>query len=74
MMPAPAHCWTDGPEESTACAACAPGKACGDPSCSWGIRFMGTTCLLPDGHIGEHAWTRDDAIEVSLADDGRARA
>lgn len=31
--------------------------------------YGGSTCLLPDGHPGEHEWTPDDQITVSFADD-----
>jgi len=28
--------------------------------------YMGTTCMLLDGHEGDHEWMRDDQIRVTL--------
>lgn len=27
---------------------------------------MGTTCLLPEGHLGPHEWTREDEIVITV--------
>lgn len=45
-------CWQEGPRR-------------GETSTEMGI---GSTCMLVDGHDGEHEFTPDDAIMISLAE------
>ena len=58
------HCWKDGPEE-TVLLDLPAGET--DNGQWWGrLRSIGSTCMLPDGHEGEHVFTPDDAIGVTF--------
>lgn len=47
------HCWKEGPQiESRE----NPGV------------MVGTTCMLPDGHDGDHEGVRNDEITITFAD------
>ena len=45
------HCWEDGPKRLS----------------EDGLKLIGSTCLLPRDHDGEHEWTPDDEYEVQFA-------
>ncbi len=47
------HCWEDGPRTYI--------------DDTWDECGTGSTCLLPDGHDGDHEFTPDDQITVSFA-------
>lgn len=48
-------CWEDGPR--------------GDEGDWFSPRPVGSTCLLPDGHDGDHVFTPDDQITIQLISD-----
>ena len=49
------HCWEEGPRHY---------EQDEDPAHDMGV---GSTCLLPEGHAGQHEFTRDDDIEIGIA-------
>jgi hypothetical protein len=54
------HCWKDGPEEIV--------QEGGEEGQWWTrLRPVGSTCLLPDGHPGEHRFTPDDQLVIQFA-------
>jgi hypothetical protein len=51
------HCWADGPEEIRQ----------KEADLWWqGLFAVGSTCMLPDGHEGEHQFTPDDQVTLSF--------
>ena len=46
------ECWTEGPSVESLVT---PGM------------MVGTTCMLPEGHTGEHEGIRDDEIVITFA-------
>ncbi len=58
----PIHCWKDGPPYTSIC----PHGGCADCDFDLGVHIVGSSCLLLDGHGGDHDFTPDDEITVKF--------
>jgi hypothetical protein len=60
------HCWADGPQRDVLIDT---ETEKGYEGQWWGrLRLISSTCLLPDGHAGDHEFTPDDAITVAFTE------
>ncbi len=62
----PVHCWEEGPPLKAEC----PGgewTPCDSVYHYAGTHLISTSCILLDGHEGDHEFTPDDEITVEFA-------